>query len=61
MAQMAKRDLLRIERAARDVDRARETLRDAIVTAHEAGETYEDIGRAAGLSRQRVSQIVNER
>ncbi len=57
---MAKRDLLRVERAAREVDRKREALRDAIKKAHEAGETYEDIGRAAGLSRQRISQVVNE-
>jgi hypothetical protein len=58
---VARRDLLRVERAARDSDRAREALRDAILKAREAGETYDDIGRSAGLSRQRVSQVVNEK
>jgi DNA-binding transcriptional regulator LsrR (DeoR family) len=58
---MAKRDLLRVERAARDTDRARELLHGAIVTAYEAGETMQDIATAAGLSRQRVSQILAER
>lgn len=54
---MAQRDLRRIERAARKVDDAREELRAAIVQARKAGETFEDIGRAAGLSRQRAQQI----
>jgi len=58
---VAKRDLRRVQRAARGVDQARDELRVAIVDAREAGETFEDIGRAAGISRQRVQQILNER
>lgn len=58
--EMAQRDLRRVERASRDVDKARAELRRSILLARDAGETFEDIGRAAGLSRQRVSQIVNE-
>jgi DNA-directed RNA polymerase sigma subunit (sigma70/sigma32) len=58
---VAKRDLKRVERAARQVDKARDELRAAIVLAREAGETFEDIGRAAGLSRQRAQQILTER
>jgi len=58
---VAKRDLKRVERAARQVDQAREELRDAIALARQAGETFEDIGHAAGMSRQRVQQIFNER
>lgn len=61
MSNMARRDLLRVERVARDIDRGRELLRDAIVTAYEAGETMQDIATAAGLSRQRVSQLLAER
>lgn len=57
---MAQRDLRRIERAARKVDQARQELRAAIVQARKAGETFEDIGRAAGLSRQRAQQIYGD-
>ena len=58
---VAKRDLKRVERAARKADDAREELRHAIEQARAAGETLDDIGRAAGLSRQRISQILQER
>jgi DNA-directed RNA polymerase sigma subunit (sigma70/sigma32) len=57
---MAQRDLRRVERAARQADAARSELRQAILLAREAGETLDDIGRAAGLSRQRVAQIIKE-
>lgn len=57
---VAKRDLKRVERAAREVDKARDELRAAIVLARAAGETFEDIGRAAGVSRQRAQQILKE-
>ncbi len=61
MAPMSQTDLRRVERAARKVARDREELRVAILLAHDAGETMADIGSAAGLTRQRVSQIVAER
>jgi hypothetical protein len=35
-----------------------EITRRGLLLAREAGETFEDIGRAAGLSRQRVQQII---
>lgn len=54
---MAQRDLRRVARAASAVDKARGELREAILTAREAGETFEDIARHAGLSRQRIQQI----
>jgi DNA-directed RNA polymerase sigma subunit (sigma70/sigma32) len=57
---VAQADLRRIERAARNVAAARRELRQAIMLAREAGETFEDIGRAAGVSRQRIAQIVRE-
>jgi hypothetical protein len=57
---MAQRDLRRVERAAVRIDKAREELRLAIWMARQAGETFDDIGSAAGLSRQRVQQIIAE-
>jgi DNA-directed RNA polymerase sigma subunit (sigma70/sigma32) len=54
---VGKADLDRVERAALSTMKARERLRKAILQAREADETFEDIGRAAGLSRQRIQQI----
>ena len=36
-------------------------LRQAILLARASGETYADIAAAAGLSPQRIQQIVKER
>jgi DNA-directed RNA polymerase sigma subunit (sigma70/sigma32) len=58
MMSVAKRDLRRVERAARKLDEARQELRSAILLARTGGETFEDIATAAGLSRQRIQQIV---
>lgn len=55
---VAQMDLRRVERTAANAARSREELRIAIALAREAGETLEDIGRAAGLSRQRIAQIL---
>jgi hypothetical protein len=57
---VAQSDLRRVERAAVKAAEARTELRQAIRLARASGETYEVIGRAAGLSRQRVQQIANE-
>jgi DNA-directed RNA polymerase sigma subunit (sigma70/sigma32) len=54
---MARRDLERVTKASGKVASAREQLRLAILQARSAGETFDAIGRAAGLSRQRVQQI----
>jgi DNA-directed RNA polymerase sigma subunit (sigma70/sigma32) len=51
-------DLRRIERAAANAAEAREQLRVAITLARAGGETLADIGRAAGVSRQRIAQIL---
>jgi DNA-directed RNA polymerase sigma subunit (sigma70/sigma32) len=48
-----------VERTATSAAKAREELRVAIALARAAGETLEDIGRAAGLSRQRIAQILS--
>jgi DNA-directed RNA polymerase sigma subunit (sigma70/sigma32) len=55
---VAQSDLRRVERAALKVAAARQELHVAIRLARAAGETFETIGQAAGLSRQRVQQIV---
>lgn len=58
---VARSDLERIERAARRLAETREELRVAMELARAAGETLEDIGRAAGISRQAVSQALRRR
>ena len=55
---MARVDLRRVERASAKTAKARDELRVAITLARAAGETLEDIGSAAGLSRQRIAQIL---
>jgi DNA-directed RNA polymerase specialized sigma24 family protein len=62
---MAREDLVRIVQKARKVERltleleqAREELRQAIVVAHEHGETISEIARRLGVSRQRVYQLL---
>jgi len=51
-------DLRHVERTAANAAKAREELRIAITLARAAGETLQDIGRAAGLSRERIAQIL---
>lgn len=55
---MARQDLARVERAARHVAESREELRVAIGLARAAGETLDDIARAAGVTRQAVSRML---
>jgi DNA-binding MarR family transcriptional regulator len=62
---MAKEDLVRLERAARrverlskELDRGREELRLALQTAHDKGETISELARRLGVSRQRVYQML---
>lgn len=55
---MAQKHLRDVEAALRNVERAQERLRDAILAASESGETLRDIGERAGLSPQRVHQII---
>lgn len=57
---MAQADLRRVQRAAARVTDAREELIAAIFAAVSSGETYRDIARAAGMSHQRVGQIVKQ-
>jgi DNA-directed RNA polymerase specialized sigma24 family protein len=59
-ATMAQADLRRVASAAAKLERVKTDLRMAIVRARESGETYRDIGEAAGLSHPRVIQIVRE-
>lgn len=52
--------LARIRCKRRTAADARTDLRGLIVEARQHGHTLEEIGRAAGLTPQRVSQIVHE-
>jgi hypothetical protein len=47
-----------VRRARTERDEATEQLKQAIRDAADTGALYKDIALAAGLSRQRVSQIV---
>ncbi|MER3405318.1 MAG: hypothetical protein C4289_09310, partial [Chloroflexota bacterium] len=61
MRPVAQRHLREVERLARKAAEARAALIAAIMAAYESGETYSDIARAAGLTRQRIAQIVAAR
>ena len=52
--------LARIRRKRRTAADARTNLRRLIVQARRQGHTLDEISRAAGLTPQRVSQIVHE-
>jgi DNA-directed RNA polymerase sigma subunit (sigma70/sigma32) len=49
-----------VARATAALEEARAALREAMKRAKDSGETFEDIGKAAGVTRQRAWQIVNE-
>jgi hypothetical protein len=57
---VAQVDLRRVARSARKVEQAKAELRGAILSARASGETYRDIGQAAGLTHGRIVQIVRE-
>jgi DNA-directed RNA polymerase sigma subunit (sigma70/sigma32) len=60
MCPVARSDLDRVTRATEALEEARAALREAMKRAKDSGETFEDIGKAAGVTRQRAWQIVNE-
>jgi predicted transcriptional regulator len=57
---VARADLNRVTKTTEELKACRKKQRDAMIAAVRAGETYEDIGVAAGITRQRAHQIVNE-
>jgi hypothetical protein len=57
---MAQSDLRLVAKRSREREQAQRSLEDAIRNARASGETYKDIAKVAGLSAQRVWQIVNE-
>lgn len=57
MAAVAQADLKRVERAARNLAKAQAEIKQAILIARDSGETLADIGRAAGLTPQRIHQL----
>jgi hypothetical protein len=50
-----------VSAAEAELERARRGLRTALRAAHRAGASYSLLGRLAGLSRQRVAQLVGQR
>lgn len=48
-----------VERATESLDRARTQLNQVIREARATGLTLEQIGKTVGLTRMRISQIVN--
>lgn len=57
---MARRDLRRVAKAQQQLEAARSELHAAIRAAVASGETYRDVARMAGLSHQRIYQIMKE-
>jgi Mor family transcriptional regulator len=55
---MARRHLEAVRRYAREIKAAETARNAAMVEAIDSGETYRDVAEAAGLSHQRVWQIV---
>jgi hypothetical protein len=47
-----------VRAAEAELERARRRLRTALRAGHEAGASYSLLGRLAGLSRQRVAQLI---
>lgn len=57
---MARADMRRVAQAKRDLERCRSDFIEAIKAAVASGETYRDVARMAGISHQRVHQVVHE-
>lgn len=57
---MVSRELQRVETTSKRSAAARIAFVRAIVAAKKAGETHQDIADAAGLTRQRIAQILRE-
>jgi hypothetical protein len=53
--------LARVRARATAADRAEHSLHDSIVDAVEAGHGLRQVGAAAGLSHERVRQVLRER
>lgn len=60
MDEMAQKDLRRVARARDQVEQAEKERVDAIVAARRSGETLRDIAEVAGLSHQRIHQILRK-
>jgi catalase (peroxidase I) len=58
--EMARADMRRIAQCKRELETSRLAFLEAIKAAVASGETYRDVGRMAGLSHQRIHQIVTE-
>ena len=50
-----------VRAAEAELERARRRLETALRSAHQAGASYSLLGRLAGLSRQRIAQLIGRR
>lgn len=57
---VAQRDLKKVQRLARRLEKTRAELRDAMLAANEAGESVRDIASFAGMSSSRVQDWLVE-
>jgi len=57
---MAQKHLRRVRAEAAKVKASERRLKQAIVAAHQSGESTRDIAPYAGLSHQRIAQILHE-
>lgn len=57
---MAERDLKEVRRCTDKVEQARARLREAILKAHRSGESLRGIAPYAGMSHQRVAELLKE-
>lgn len=57
---MSMGDLRNVRKAREKADKAERDFHLEILRAHQAGETYRDIGEFAGLSHQRCQEIVKK-
>ena len=55
---MAQRDLRRVANCMKKLEEARLEFIQAIIAARDSGESLRDIAEAAGLSHQRIHQLV---
>jgi hypothetical protein len=50
-----------VRAAEAELERARRRLETALRSAHQEGASYSLLGRLAGLSRQRIAQLIGRR
>lgn len=57
---MAQKHLRKVKQAANDINQARRRFELVVLEAHQSGETLRDIADWAGVSHQRIHQIIRD-